>query len=161
MAAGANVHRTVAFNHLERLAQLGFLATELRRGRPGKPAKLYRASGRVELTVPARRFAELARLLAKALATLGSRGQKAARDAGRHFGDGLASLDDLGADYELEGGVITARNCVFREACDAARGIVCNLHAGLLETALRRAPIEPGGTVGSAGCRFVIKENVS
>jgi predicted ArsR family transcriptional regulator len=159
VAAGAGVHRTVAFNHLERLVALGYLVTDLRRGLPGKPAKLYRAAGRLDVTHPQRRFAELAPLLAGALGGLGAAGKAAARKAGRRFGSRLESLDDMGADYVVEPGLITARNCVFREACDCAREVVCNLHAGLLEGALQHAHVEPAGPLGTGGCRFVIKEN--
>jgi predicted ArsR family transcriptional regulator len=159
VAATAGVHRTVAFHHLERLAALGYLVTDLRRGLPGKPAKLYRPVGRVDVTHPQRRFAELAALLAAALGGLGRPGQAAAREAGRRFGRDLDSLDYLGADYVVEGALITARNCVFREACDRDREVVCNLHAGLLEGALQPARVEPAGPFGAGGCRFVIKEN--
>jgi len=155
------VHRTVAFNHLERLVGLGLLVTDLRRGLPGKPAKLYRAAGRFDFSHPRRRFAELAPELARALAGLGARGQAAAREAGRRLGAQIECLDDLGAGYAREGRVITAHNCVFREACDEARDVVCTLHAGMLETALSHRCIEPAGPLGSGGCRFVIEENGS
>ncbi|HEX6350478.1 MAG TPA: helix-turn-helix domain-containing protein [Candidatus Dormibacteraeota bacterium] len=159
VAAAVGVHRTVAFNHLERLAALGLLATDLRRGLPGKPAKLYRAAGPLDFSAPPRRFAELAGVLAWALAGLETRGQAAARQAGRRLGAQIDCLDDLGADHVVEGRVITARNCVFREACDQARAVICGLHASLLETALNHRRIEPLGPLGSDGCRFVIEEN--
>ncbi len=159
VASGAGVHRTVAFNHLERLVALGYLVSDLRRGLPGKPAKLYRAEGRLEITHPQRRFAELAPLLAGALEELGAAGPAAAREAGRRFGGGLESIDELGADYVVEGDMITANNCVFREACDRAREVVCSLHAGLLEVALQHPHVEPAGPLGTSGCRFLIKEN--
>jgi len=159
VAASAGVHRTVAFTHLERLAGLGLLATDLRRGLPGKPAKLYRAAGRLDFSHPRRRFDELAPALAKALAGLGVRGRTAAREAGRRLGSQLTCLDDLGADYVQEGGVITARTCVFREACDEARDVVCSLHAGMLETAAHHPHVEPAGPLGSTGCRFLIEEH--
>ncbi len=161
MAAAARVHRTVAFNHLERLAGLGFLVSDRRRGLPGKPAKLYQAAGHFDFSHPRRRFAELAPELAGALAGLGPRGQLAAREAGHRLGARIGCLDDLGAAYDRDARQITARNCVFREACDAARDVVCNLHAGMLETALSLRRVEPAGPVGSGGCRFVIKENGS
>jgi predicted ArsR family transcriptional regulator len=39
VAAAAGIHRTAAFNHLERLAQLGYLATDRRRGRGASPPR--------------------------------------------------------------------------------------------------------------------------
>jgi len=161
VAAAAGVHRTVAFNHLERLVGLGLLESDLRRGLPGKPAKLYRGAGHFDFSHPRRRFAELAPELARALRTLGPRGRLAARDAGHRLGAQMGRLDELGARYDREAGVITAHNCVFREACDAAREVVCDLHAGMLETALGLGRVEPTGPFGSAGCRFVIKEKRS
>jgi predicted ArsR family transcriptional regulator len=165
VAALAGVHRTVAFNHLERLAELGYLVSEKRRGVRGKPAKLYRpAHRRLELSHPQRRFGELAALLAASLGGLGEPGVEAARAAGLGFGRSLAGgLAELGADYLVEDSSIVARNCVFREACDCARAVVCGLHSGLLEGARGRVglvgQVVPGGPVGETGCRFVIKEN--
>lgn len=160
----AGVHRTVAFNHLERLLGLGYLAGGTRRGVPGKPAKVYRPAGRpLELSHPQRRFGELAGLLARALAGLGPEGAQAAHAAGVAHASELGDLEDLGADYEVGADRITARNCVFLEACDRARPVVCGLHAGLLEGALRgrglKVQVLPGGRVGPAGCTFLCKEN--
>src|SRR6267143_6388384 len=41
----AGVHRSVAFEHLERLVALGYLEVAHRRGLPGKPAKIYKLTG--------------------------------------------------------------------------------------------------------------------
>jgi hypothetical protein len=58
----------VAHTHLERLVALGYLVSGQRRGTSGKPAKLYRLTGRqIELSYPVRRFARLAAELAQAL----------------------------------------------------------------------------------------------
>src|SRR5438105_2853318 len=152
VAAAAGVHRTVAFSHLERLRQLGYLGAGSRRGLRGKPARLYRLeSGPLELSHPPRRFQTLATLLSGALAGLGKRGRRAARQAGYDFGAGLAqpdagspdvaleSLQTLGAVYELDGDRIIAANCVFREACRTE--LVCDLHSGLLEGLLQRSGV--------------------
>jgi len=160
VSISAGVHRTVAFNHLERLAGLGFLVSEPRRGRPGKPAKLYRPrGGALLLSHPPRRFAELAAGLAGALEGFGPAGLEAARLAGLRFGatlagsPSLARLAPLGARYRRRGGRLLAGNCVFREACEQSRSVVCRFQAGLLESALgiRVGALGPNG---SGGCQY-------
>jgi predicted ArsR family transcriptional regulator len=175
VAAAADIHRTVAFTHLERLRALGYLAADSRRGMRGKPARLYRlASGPLELSHPPRRFQALAAMLVEALAGLGKRGRAAARLAGRGFQDGarapvdgaagveqaLEPLRGLGAEYQVCGERILSRNCVFVEAC--TEGIACEVQAGILEGALARAGIEarvmPEGREGP-GCAYHVVLN--
>lgn len=169
------VHRTVAFDHLERLADAGLLVKDRRRGRQGKPAALYRAAGSaLTAAVPQRQFAQLARLLAEGLGTLRERGHTVARDAGRRYGeslgrrsagsvvDALAPLQALGGEYELGEGRIIARNCVFLEACRSGSDVVCGLQAGLIEGALRAggisASVEPAGPIAEGGCSYLVME---
>src|SRR5690348_17253929 len=65
VARAAGIHRSVAFDHLERLVALGYLDVERRRGLPGKPAKLYHlSSGPVQISHPMRRYDVLAAALA-------------------------------------------------------------------------------------------------
>src|SRR6202171_3683755 len=91
VAREANVHRSVAFEHLERLVALGYLASERRRGFPGKPAKIYRlTAGPVQISHPMRRYDVLAEALAKEFQRLGDNGTKAIRQAGRALGVTLA-----------------------------------------------------------------------
>jgi predicted ArsR family transcriptional regulator len=174
VARAARVHRSVAFDHLERLVGLGYLETELRRGLVGKPAKLYRlSSGPLLLSHPARQFDTLGRGLAQALEMLGQGGEQAARRAGGKIGRGLgtrpagdirealAGLRELGAEYALEGeGDVVAHNCVFLEAC-RGEGVVCEFHAGLLEGALESSGLDvtllAGGRRGPFGCSFSIQ----
>jgi predicted ArsR family transcriptional regulator len=154
VAENVGIHRTVAHSHLERLAALGYLTTSRRRGTSGKPAKLYRLSGRqIELSFPVRRFARLAAMLAEGLA--GTRqGDRIAREAGRRYGSSLVReradavdgvlelLAPLGAGYRLVAAdEVRAENCVFRQAC-ATADIVCELHAGILEGAFGAAGLE-------------------
>jgi predicted ArsR family transcriptional regulator len=153
VAKAVGVHRTVAHRHLERLVALGYLAVGQRRGKSGKPAKLYRLTGQqIELSYPVRRFARLAGLLAESLKGQGRKGIKTARETGRRFGATLVSkpadstravlqqLAPLGADYTItDHDQVLAQNCVFREACAVAEDIVCELHAGLLEGAFEQA----------------------
>ena len=156
VAENVGIHRTVAHSHLERLAALGYLASSQRRGTSGKPAKLYRLSGRqVELSLPVRRFARLAALLAGGLAAT-RHGDRIARDAGRRYGSSLVRepadaadrvlelLAPLGAEYRLVApDEVRADNCVFRQAC-AEADVVCELHAGILEGAFGAAGLELG-----------------
>lgn len=170
----AGVHRTVAFVHLERLADAGLLVKDRRRGRRGKPAALYRAAGSaLTAAVPQRQFAQLAQLLAEGLGTLSDQGKKAARDAGRRYGeslsgrpadsvaDALAPLQILGGEYEQSGEQITARNCIFLEACRSASDVVCGLQAGLIEGVLRArgipANVQPSGPVSGGGCSYLVR----
>lgn len=171
VARSAGIHRSVAFDHLERLVGLGYLDTELRRGLVGKPAKLYRlAAGPVLISHPQRRFDGLARELAAALDSLGIAGFEAARRAGRAYGkelgashsdelaEALGHIESLGADYEVEGnGEVVARNCVFLEAC-VNEGVVCEFHAGMLEGVLQASGLDrevtPAGRWGPFGCRY-------
>lgn len=155
VAQEVGVHRTVAFSHLERLAALGYLSTGQRRGRLGKPAKLYHLEDRpIQLSHPPRHFARLASLLASGLRVLGDTGTRAAREAGYRHGASLiarrvssveAALDQLaplGAAYSFDGSdVVVANNCVFREACEVEPEVICQLHAGLLEGALQAGGI--------------------
>jgi predicted ArsR family transcriptional regulator len=154
VAAAVGVHRTVAHAHLERLVALGYLISSQRRGIAGKPAKLYRVTEReIELSYPIRRFARLAALLAQALHASPD-GIGAAREAGRAHGASLVTkpahspesvlreLIPLGAEYVMSDGDVVAGNCVFRQACEQAQDIVCELHAGILEGAFQRAGLD-------------------
>lgn len=155
-AEAAGVHRTVAHRHLERLVALGYLEVDQRRGKSGKPANVYRLAGRqIDFSLPVRRFARLAALLAGGLQARGREGVEAAREAGREYGASLVSgpaespqsvlreLGPLGADYVMaDEGRIVARNCIFRQACATSGEVVCELHAGVLEGAFRQAGLD-------------------
>lgn len=171
VAQAAGVHRTVAFAHLERLVALGYLGTGQRRGRAGKPAKLYRLSAPpIELSYPIRRFELLSMLLATSLKSFGQKGIESVRQTARRFGASLitkpaqsvrTAIDQLlpmGAEYTVTPAKqVVAANCVFREACQKNPHVVRQLHASLLEGALRQA-----GIIGrirhvecrGAGCSF-------
>lgn len=174
VADRARVHRTVAFGHLERLVDLGLLRKDRRRGRLGKPAALYTPTETsLRLQYPPRQFAMLARLLAAGLRTFARRGVEAARESGRQFGQrvgdrdaasvegALRPLEVLGAEYTVRGDRVDAANCVFLEACAQSRDVVCNLHAGILEGALRAAAIdvtvEPAERIAASGCAYVLR----
>jgi predicted ArsR family transcriptional regulator len=154
VAKAVGVHRTVAHGHLERLVALGYLVSSQRRGTSGKPAKLYRLAGRqIDVSYPVRRFARLAALLAKGLQGTPD-GVQVAREAGRRYGKSLVGkpadspesvlgqLVPLGAEYTLAGDEVLAENCVFRQACEVAEDVVCELHAGILEGAFVEAGLD-------------------
>lgn len=174
VAALAGVHRTVAFTHLERLVALQLLEKRPRRGRRGKPASLYSVrTPVVALTYPPRQFQMLAGLLGSGLRSLGDAGCDVAREQGRRYGAGLPAerattleealrpLRELGAEYTVVSSDIATSGCVFREACDEAREVVCSLHAGVLEGALGAAGIiatvEPRGALAPTGCHFGVQ----
>jgi predicted ArsR family transcriptional regulator len=165
VAVAHGLHRTVAFDHLELLAELGLLARRDRPGPRGRPARTYKLSGSaIEASYPARQYRLLASLLATADIS-----KTAARRAGEVHGRRLASnsaneaeavgrLEPLGARYEFNPGGIRARNCVFAEACAEARAVVCELQAGLLRGALAAAGSERDvvaqGPDGRGGCEY-------
>jgi predicted ArsR family transcriptional regulator len=162
VARAAGIHRSVAFDHLERLVALGYLEVERRRGLPGKPAKIYRlAAGPVQISHPMRRYDLLAEELASVLDVA------AITEAGRSFGRRLARpgvtsviaalepMTELGAQYETErAGRIVCHNCLFAEACRRAPTI-CNFHAGVIEglTGLTGG-VRSLGFHGSGGCAY-------
>src|SRR5919204_5599836 len=81
VAKEMGIHRTVAHGHLERLVALGYLVSGQRRGRYGKPAKLYRLAGpQIDLSYPLRRFARLASILADSMQKRGPDGIREARE---------------------------------------------------------------------------------
>lgn len=174
VAEAVGVHRTVAHRHLERLVALGYLVTGQRRGRHGKPAKLYRLAGQqIDLSYPVRRFARLSALLGKSLSERGEDGIRAAREAGRRYGMSLVSkqadsaeavlsqLAPLGAEYVMvDQDQVLAGNCIFREACAVAEDVVCELHAGLLEGAFQQAGLalhtEAVRDYSERGCAYLV-----
>jgi predicted ArsR family transcriptional regulator len=145
VARASEIHRSVAFDHLERLVALGYLEVERRRGLPGKPAKIYRlTAGPVQISHPMRRYDVLAEALARSFPD-NEDGRRAIKRAGRELGRSLARpgaaslpgalepLVEMGGDYEIgRAGHIYCVNCLFAEACRRAPNI-CFFHAGVIE----------------------------
>ena len=175
VAEAAGIHRSVAFDHLERLVGLGYLDVERRRGLPGKPAKIYRlTAGPLQISHPMRRYDVLAEALARALQGLGDGGSQVARQAGRAYGEKLARpgarsilvalepLLEMGAEYEVgPGGSVACTNCLFAEVCRRAP-VVCGFHAGLIEGVLtasgRAAKVEALGFRDPDGCAYTVHD---
>ena len=161
-AAGAvGIARELAAFHLDKLLDEGLLDVEYRRisGRSGpgagRPAKLYRRSGReVQVILPERRYDLVARLMAEALEEPG--GDPAAVDrAARRFGQTLGeeARQELGRrastkrllekacevlrDYGFEPlhaeGEIRLRNCPFDAIAKDHVALVCGMNLALGE----------------------------
>lgn len=175
VAQVVGIHRSVAFEHLERLVALGYLEVERRRGLPGKPAKIYRlTAGPVQISHPMRRYDVLAEALAQSFQRQGDRGTVAIREAGHAFGMGLGRsgarsiptalepLSEMGGEYEVgRGGAVTCTNCLFAEVCRRTP-IVCSFHAGLIAGLLERsgleADVEAQGPREPDGCAYAVHQ---
>ena len=176
VASSAGIHRSVAFDHLERLVALGYLEVERRRGLPGKPAKIYRlTAGPLQISHPIRRYDVLAEALARAFErTGGDGGKRAMKEAGRALGHGLARtgassitaalepMIEMGGEYELaRGDVIVCTNCLFAEACRRVP-LICQFHAGVIEALSGRVGRERRvaslGFRDPGGCAYELSE---
>jgi predicted ArsR family transcriptional regulator len=167
VAAAQGIHRTVAFEHLELLARLGLLVRDSRAGFRGRPARTYRFAGEAaEISHPPRQHRLLAGLLAEAIAggiepkQLGQAYGRRLAAGSRSESEAIARLEPLGADYQVVGDHMQARNCVFQEACVSAREVVCGVQAGLLQGALAAAgsnrDVVAQGPDGGGGCNFEV-----
>jgi predicted ArsR family transcriptional regulator len=148
--------------HLDRLVESGLLVAEYRRlsGRTGpgagRPAKLYRrAPGEVSVSVPPRRYAVVAEVLAEAVERAGAGGEElpgavraAARSAGaRMAGEGpaelLGALTALGYEPRARAERVELANCPYQALAARHTGLVCGLNEALLEGLL--PALEPAG----------------
>lgn len=164
VARAAGIHRSVAFDHLERLVALGYLEVQRRRGLPGKPAKIYRlTAGPVQISHPMRRYDVLAEALARSASDIRGAGRSlGARIARPRTASTVAALEpmvELGASYDVEvGGVIACTNCLFAEVCRRVPA-VCEFHAGVIEGLTGRDGAGPRirslGFQGPSGCKFM------
>ena len=168
VAHAAGIHRSVAFDHLERLVALGYLEVERRRGLPGKPAKIYRlTAGPLQISHPMRRYDVLAEALA---ASMGDK--DAFRQAGRALGRSLAvpgassltaalePLTEMGGDYEVgRAGRVDCLNCLFAEVCQRVPD-VCSFHAGVIEALSggdgRESEVKSLGFREEGGCAYFV-----
>lgn len=170
----AGIHRSVAFDHLERLVALGYLEVERRRGLPGKPAKIYRlaSGGPVHISHPMRRYDVLAQELARAFGDAAEEsGAVDITEVGRTFGRSLARpivasltealepMTEMGAEYEVDrSGRIVCSNCLFAEVCRRVP-VICKFHAGVIEglTGLTGEPgVQALGFYGNGGCAYLV-----
>jgi predicted ArsR family transcriptional regulator len=165
VATAAGISRRLAAFHLDLLADGGLLVVDFARppGRSGpgagRPAKRYRDAGvELDLSVPARRYDIVARILARAVSKAGVGDARAtanavALDEGVRLGalrrprgrmsaratlDAATTvLDELGYEAQRdEGSSVRLRNCPFRAAAVMAPDVICEVNdklvAGLL-----------------------------
>lgn len=161
-AQAVGVSRELAGFHLDRLVAEGLLETSFRRlsGRTGpgagRPAKLYRRSGReFEVSLPQRSYKLAGRILATAIEatapdateqlapTARAIGEEIGRDARARSGPRpgkkrllagtMAALAANGYEPEQEGGEIRLRNCPFHNLAREHRQLVCGMNLALIE----------------------------
>ena len=177
VAAEHGLHRSVAFAHLERLADASLLVRGTRGGYRGRPARTYTFAGRAaETSHPRRGYRLLSEILAAGLAGAGEQAQTLVRERGGAHGRELAAgrstaqeaveaLGALGGEYQLADMELVSRNCIFREACDTSFEVVCGVHAGIIEGALEAAgaclKVTPIGPDDSGGCAFRLEAHRS
>jgi predicted ArsR family transcriptional regulator len=158
-AVAMGISRALAAFHLEKLVNAGLLGTEYRRlsGRSGRGAgrtsKLYRRSRQaVELSLPARRYEILARLMAESASGSGAEGStlpEIAHDYGHALGrrarqrqdsEGSGALDcveqvatTLGFEpYRDSSGSVRLRNCPFDPLSRTYTPVVCGVTEAML-----------------------------
>ena len=160
-SAAADIGRTLAAYHLDKLAEAGLLSTDYQRpqGRPGsgagRPAKLYtRAEREFSVSVPPRDYELLASLLVQSVGheqtdTVRNAVGEAAELAGRHAAVLARSTQSADQDpstvltaglrscgYQPSVGVngeIELRNCPFHRIARAHQDIVCGLNLRLIQ----------------------------
>ena len=161
-AQAVGITRELAAFHLDRLLEEGLLEVEYRRisGRSGpgagRPAKLYRPSGReVQVTFPERRYDLAANLLAQAIEAPGDDPARALDKVARQFGESLGAqarrhlgrrpsasrLLDTACEVLREQGFepirtdvgIRLRNCPFDTLAKDHTQLVCGMNFALAE----------------------------
>jgi predicted ArsR family transcriptional regulator len=173
-ALAAGISRPLAAYHLDKLVEDGLLEPRYQRrsGRrgpgAGRPAKHYvRADRQLELSLPARDYARLAELLARAIEAdpsgaaqaalnraAAALGAELATEAGNHItpdGDpdqALAALRGALAargyePYEEADGTIRLRNCPFDRIAARHRELVCGANHAMLQALTDRLGGDP------------------
>jgi predicted ArsR family transcriptional regulator len=159
-----DIARSVAAFHLDKLVDAGLAEVRFERltGRTGpgagRPAKIYRRSGReIEVSLPERRYNLAGGLLARAVEHASSEGvsvDRALRDAavttGRRLGEEaraeagpragrakrrdavLRVLERNGYEPHLRDGEIVLANCPFHALAEQHRALVCGMNLDLL-----------------------------
>lgn len=161
-AEAVGISRELAAFHLDKLLEEGLLDVEYRRisGRTGpgagRPAKLYRPSGRhVQVSLPERRYDLAARLLAEALEDPTGDPASAVDRAARRFGETIGAearrelgrrastnrllerasfvLRDHGFEPVRVDGEIRLRNCPFDAIAKDHTALVCGMNLAMAE----------------------------
>jgi len=156
------ISRALAAFHLDKLVELGLLEVEFRRlsGREGpgagRPAKLYRPSGRqLALSFPNRRYDLAAHLLAEAFESGERATQEGLDEVARRFGEELGQrarrhlgrrpsadrllsevvvvLEGYGFEPVRRDGEVVLRNCPFAAVATAHPELVCGMNLAILD----------------------------
>jgi predicted ArsR family transcriptional regulator len=163
-AAAVGVALHVAKFHLDRLVADGLLAADYRRppgrGGPGagRPAKMYRSTGGVEVSVPERRYDLAGTLLVRAVGVAsreGTRPVDALADVARAAGRDLARdadattgrragparrltrvLESCGFEPATAGPDITLHNCPFHRLAEEDQELVCAMNLSFVRGVL-------------------------
>jgi predicted ArsR family transcriptional regulator len=180
-ASALGFGRELAAFHLDRLAAAGLLDVEYRRlgerrgPGAGRPAKLYRRSAReVSVSLPARNYERLARMLAEAIEAdpdaearaaaadlarargeregADARGKAGARPGATQLRAGLIEI--LGEDgYEPAtdpAGAIRLQNCPYHALSATHRDLTCGMNLAWAEGVLEGLAGDAGGAGGGA-----------
>ncbi len=140
------LHRNSVRAHTAALQEAGLIEQDTRQtGGRGRPLTVYRPTRR-GARAGGRNYELLAEVLVDHLARTEDHPERAARQAGRAWGGRLAAerpseaealvpavLDELGFEPHHAEAEIELRNCPFRELVDSHQGLVCALHAGMLD----------------------------
>lgn len=160
-AAAAEISRTLAAYHLDRLVEAGLLSTSYARppGRSGpgagRPAKHYEAvHPEITVSFPPRNYSLLARVLADAVAADSSGAvaqavMAAAEGEGRAASDPQTDLMTTLAEggYQpvvIDNGEVELRNCPFHHLAQQQTELVCGLNHALVRGALAGHGDDPG-----------------
>lgn len=144
LATELALHRNSVRQHIAGLHDAGLIVrTSRSSGGRGRPLSAYLPTSR-GTRAGGRDYRLLAEVLVEHIASTAADSERAARDAGRTWGHKLAAdrddaapvpavLDELGFEPACSAGSIELRNCPFRELVDSHPGLICALHAGMLE----------------------------
>jgi len=145
IATVLDLHRNSVRLHTAALLEVGLIAQDARpTGGRGRPLAVYLPTA-AGARAGQRNYELLAEVLVEHIATTAPAPERAARDAGRAWGGRLAAerrpsehlvagvLEELGFEPDRAESSIELRNCPFRELVDSHQGLVCALHAGMLE----------------------------
>ncbi len=182
-AAAIGVPAHTAKFHLDRLVDEGLLEVEYRRltGRTGpgsgRPAKLYRRTAReIALSLPARQYALLSVILAKAIAQADGEpvlevAERVAEDEGERWGRDQEPTDagDLervatalcttGYEPRMTDDALELRNCPFHQAAVEQTELVCGLNLAFVTGVCRgldAASAHPDLKPASGRCCVVV-----